>query len=125
MPRTGPVLGVLAGLPTSDIDRGIAWLSVVLGEEPNARPMPVLADWYLGPAGTVQLVLDPDRAGGGLLTLQVDDITAVAGRLRAAGIAFEVDATSSERVAFGTATDPDGNAVTLVEAKPGFAPQGG
>lgn len=121
---SGTVRGVLAGLATSDMDSGIAWLSLVLGQEPSARPMEILADWYLRPAGTIQLVLDPQRAGGSIVTLQVDDIDAVRSRLVDAGLAFDYDTTTSARVSFGTLQDPDGNSVTIIEAKDGFVPQG-
>ncbi|MEQ3552937.1 VOC family protein [Pseudonocardia nematodicida] len=111
------IVGVLAGLATSDMDRGIDWLTMVLGREPTARPMPILADWALGAAGTLQLVHDAERAGGSMVTLQVADLAAVAERLADRGLEFPYDETTSQRVKFAQLTDPDGNSVTLVEAK--------
>ncbi|AYY13282.1 VOC family protein [Actinobacteria bacterium YIM 96077] len=83
-----------------------------------------LADWYLGPAGTIQLIYDRERAGGSMVTLHVPDIAATQRRLAAAGIDLQYDETTSDKVTFGTVLDPDGNSVTFVEQKPGFHPRG-
>lgn len=124
MTSTDPqIQGVLAGLATSDMERPVRWLGTVLGRPPTARPMEILADWSLGDAGTIQLVLDPERAGGSIVTLHVADIAATRDRLAADDITLEVDDTSSERVKFGVLRDPDANSVTVVEALPGFDPE--
>ena len=61
---------------------------------------------------------DPDRAGGSLLTLGVDDLHRELDRLRERGLnPGAMDDTTSERVLFAMVTDPDGNAVTLVEQR--------
>jgi catechol 2,3-dioxygenase-like lactoylglutathione lyase family enzyme len=68
--------------------------------------------------GDVQLVEAPDPAGGGMLTLAVDDLPAHVDDVRERGDEVEpIDDTTSDKVLFVTVTDPDGNAVTLVEQR--------
>lgn len=62
-------------------------------------------------------MLDPERAGGGLVTINVSDAGAVASALADNGIELDVDDTTSDKVLFGTVVDPDGNAVTIVEPR--------
>jgi glyoxylase I family protein len=67
---------VLAGLPVSDIKAAIDWFTRLLGRGSDAEPMEGLAEWDVARHQTVQLVLDPQRAGAGMVTLQVSDIAA-------------------------------------------------
>jgi hypothetical protein len=70
--------------------------------------------------GTLQLREDPQRAGGGLATINVGDITLVATTLERLGAAFEtqffeIHAETVSGVTVGTFEDQDGNAVTVVQ----------
>lgn len=119
-----PVMAVLANLPVRDMTVSAEWLSRLLGRPADAQPMDGLSDWYFGDAGTIQLTLDPQRAGGGTLTIQVNDLSAAQLALADRGIDLTFDDTTSTKVKFGEALDPDGNLVTLVEAIGGFSPTG-
>lgn len=110
---------VLAGLAVSDVEVAVDWYRILLGREPDARPTPPLADWTFPGNYTLQVVLDPDLAGGSTVTLQVADVYAARNDLAARGIEVTVDDTTSETVRFGQVIDPDGNSVTLVEPRPG------
>lgn len=114
-------VSVYAALPITDMATSIGWYDRLVGREPDNRPMPSLAEYHLadgvGGHGTIQLVADPERAGGGLVTIVVDDAHEVAARLASEGIELTVDDTSSEIVLFGTVSDPDGNAVTIIERR--------
>lgn len=115
-------LSVFAAVPVSDLDSSIGWYARLIGREPDARPMDGLADYFLAsdrdPArGTLQLVVDPERAGGGLVTINVADARAVARALAENGVELSVDDTTSAKVLFGTVLDPAGNAVTIVEPR--------
>lgn len=113
-----PITDVLAGLPVAEVEQALSWYERLLGRPADARPMPILADWHFADTGDLQLVQDPDRAGGGLVTLTVDDL-----REHVAGIAERgveigpIDDSTSDKVLFVIVTDPDGNAVTLVESR--------
>lgn len=117
MVATDEIQNVLAGLAVSDMDASVAWMTEVVGRGPDATPMEGLTDWYLGEAGTVQLVADATRAGGSMITLVVTSIEDTATRLGSQGITLDYDDTTSDKVRFGTLTDPDGNSVTIVETK--------
>lgn len=115
-------LTVFAAVPVSDLDASIGWYTRLIGREPDSRPMDGLADYFLAgdrdpDHGTLQLVVDSERAGGGLVTINVADAHAVASALAEHDIALDVDDTTSDKVIFGTIIDLDGNAVTIVEPR--------
>jgi len=118
-------LTVFAGLPVRSLSAASDWYTKLLGREPDARPAPGVADYYLAQGrvpelGTFQLREDPARAGGGVMTLNVSDIESVAERLANLTVPFEtqtfpIDAETVSSVTVGTFEDPDGNAVTVVQ----------
>lgn len=115
-------LSVFAVVPVSDLESSIGWYTRLIGREPDSRPMDGLADYFLAgdrdpDHGTLQLVVDAKRAGGGLVTISVADARAVAGALAGNGIELSIDDTTSDKVLFGTVLDPDGNAVNIVEPR--------
>ena len=111
---TLPVAAVLAAVPVSDADAARAFYERLLGAAPDESPMPGLAQWNLG-GGVLQVVVDTDRAGGGLATFMFEDLTAAAAGLRARGV--DLDVAAGEVVtSVGRLVDPDGNAITLVQA---------
>jgi catechol 2,3-dioxygenase-like lactoylglutathione lyase family enzyme len=109
------VTRALAALAVRDIDAAVDWATRLLGRPPDARPMDTLVEWHFEPQGALQLVLDPARAGGSVVTLQVADIAAAQTELAGRGVDLDYDDTTSTKVKFAQLTDPDGNAVTLVE----------
>lgn len=115
------VTGVLAGVPVRDMDVAVGWYTALFGRRPDARPMPSLADWTVGGGATVQVVHDPARAGGGLLTLQVDDLDDICSVLMRRGVELARH-EGSDLVRIGSISDPDGNGLTLIEARDGFDP---
>ena len=84
--------------------------------------MPGLADWHFPNQHTLQLVLDSDRAGGGMVTLHVPDIIAARDAMAQHDIRLDFDDTASTKVKFGVVTDPAGNSITLVEPLQDFDP---
>ena len=116
------VTNVLCGLAVRDMEPACEWMARLIGRPADARPMDGLADWHLPPHGTLQLVLDPDRAGGSVITLHVPDIAAAQAALAERGLELRYDDTTSTKVRFGQLVDPDGNSITLIEAVPGFDP---
>ena len=116
------VSNVLSGLAVRDVDAASEWMARLIGRPADARPMDGLADWHLTPHGTLQLVLDPDRAGGSMVTLHVPDIAAARTGLAERGLDLHYDDSTSTKVKFGQLFDPDGNSITIVEALAGFDP---
>lgn len=119
------VSNVLSGLAVRDLDAASGWMTRLLGRPADAQPMDGLADWHLPPHGTLQLVLDPDRAGGSMVTLHVRDIAAAQAELAERGLALQYDDSTWAKVKFGQLSDADGNSITIVEALTGFDPASG
>jgi predicted enzyme related to lactoylglutathione lyase len=108
---------VLAGLAVSDLERAKRWYQTFFNRPADAEPMPGLADWRI-PGGVVQLVVDQQRAGGSLVTLWVPDARRALDDLAArGGPSVDLDEVTSDKVLFATFTDPDGNAITVVEVR--------
>jgi predicted enzyme related to lactoylglutathione lyase len=113
-----PVNRVLAALAVADVDSAISWYERLLGRPADALPMEGLAEWHFPQSGVIQVVQDDNRAGRSLLTLDVDDLKEELGGLRERGLEpGAMDDTTSDKVLFATVTDPEGNAITLVEQR--------
>ena len=122
-------LTVFAGLPVRNLEVATEWYARFFGRAPDGRPAPQIAEYYLAEGrvpehGTLQFREDAERAGGGLATLNVRDITAVADALESLGAEFTtqrfpIDAETVSAVTVGTFQDPDGNAVTVVQPHSG------
>jgi predicted enzyme related to lactoylglutathione lyase len=113
-----PVTRVLAALAVADVDSALGWYERLLGRPADALPMEGLAEWHFPQSGVIQLVEETERAGRSLLTLGVDDLDRELVTLRERGLdPGTMDDTTSDKVLFATVTDPDGNAITLVEQR--------
>jgi len=125
MTATFSALTVFAGLPVRDLEAANRWYSQLLGRGPDAQPAPFISDYYLArdrvpEHGTLQLRQDTARAGGGLATLNVEDLAPIADSLDALHVAFDtqtlpIDAETVSAVTVGAFEDPDGNAITVVQ----------
>lgn len=65
---------LFAGLPVSDYAAARPWYERLLGTEPAFLPHATEAVWALDEHRFVYIVEQPDRAGGGLVTLFLDDL---------------------------------------------------
>ena len=118
-------LTVFASIPVRDLAAAAGWYAQLFGRDPDARPAPGIAEYYLAEdrapeRGTLQLREDAARAGGGLVTINVADIESAASSLESLGVPFEtqqfpIPAETVSAVTVGTFEDPDGNAVTIVQ----------
>jgi predicted enzyme related to lactoylglutathione lyase len=109
---------VLAGIAVSDVDAVLPWYEQLFGRPIDARPMDILADYHFPNGAVVQLVADADRAGRSLLTLDFDDLEAELAAMHERGLKTSpLDDTTSDKVLIATASDPDGNAITLVQQR--------
>jgi predicted enzyme related to lactoylglutathione lyase len=113
-----PVNRVLAALAVTDVDSARPWYERLLGRPADALPMDGLAEWHFPEGGAIQLVQDAARAGRSLLTLDVDDLRQELATLQERGVdSGAMDDATSDKVLFATVTDPEGNAITLVEQR--------
>jgi glyoxylase I family protein len=109
-----PIEHVLAVVPVSDLERADAWYEALFGRPADNRPMPSLVEWQVTGAGWVQVTVDTDRAGSGLLNLAVDDLLAIRDELATRGVETTEIQLVNKGVELSATSDPDGNAITLI-----------
>jgi predicted enzyme related to lactoylglutathione lyase len=113
-----PVTRVLAGIAVADVDAALPWYELLFGRPVDELPMEGLAEWHVPSGGVVQLVASAERAGRSMLTLDFDDLRRELAAMRERGLdAGALDDTTSDKVLIATTTDPEGNAITLVEQR--------
>ena len=109
-----PIEHVLAVVPVSDIERADTWYEALFGRPADNRPMPSLLEWQVTGAGWVQVTVDADRAGSGLLNLAVDDLAATREELATRGVDTAEIQPVNKGVELLAMSDPDGNTITLI-----------
>jgi predicted enzyme related to lactoylglutathione lyase len=113
-----PITRVLAALAVADVDLALPWYERLVGRPADSRPMDGLAEWHFSQGGSLQLVEDTDRAGRSVLTLNVDDLGRELAAMRERDLdPGSMDDTTSDKVLFARVTDPEGNAITLVQPR--------
>ncbi len=106
---------LFAGLAVRDLKVALEWYATFFGR-PADEIVGDEALWQLSETAWVFVAPDADRAGGGLITLGVDDMDAYLSRWEAAGIAHEAVEVYGNGVRHVTVDDPDGNTLSLAEA---------
>ena len=105
---------MFAGIPTASYTAALPWYEQVLGRPPDILPNASEGMWTLSDSGSVYLVTDPEHAGGGVVTLAIDDLDALLERLSGHGIApVRLDSMPAGRKA--SFTDAEGNVLAFVE----------
>jgi predicted enzyme related to lactoylglutathione lyase len=113
-----PVNRVLAGIAVADVEAALPWYELLFGRPADERPMEGLAEWHIPSGGVVQVVASPEGAGRSLLTLDYEDLAQELAAMRNRGLdAGPLDDTTSDKVLIATTTDPEGNAITLVQQR--------
>ena len=113
-----PVHRVLAGVAVADVDAALPWYERLFGRPADALPMNGLAEWHLPTGSVIQLVASAERAGRSLLTLDFDDLASELAAIHEGGLdAGPLDDTTSDKVLIASTTDPEGNAITLVQQR--------
>ena len=100
---------LFAGMPVSDLERAKDFYTQLLGAEPSFLPNDEEAVWTLGDQRHVYVVRDPRRAGGGHLTLFVDDLAQRVQGISERGIEPTTDETYGNGVRKVEYHDADGN----------------
>jgi predicted enzyme related to lactoylglutathione lyase len=110
-----PILNAIASLAVRDLTASSAWYASLLDKEADTRPMPEVAEWKFDRGGGLQLYQLPERAGGGSVTLAVDDIDLLATHLQQLNVAHGA-LTRTAQVRTIMLTDPDGNHIAFAQA---------
>jgi catechol 2,3-dioxygenase-like lactoylglutathione lyase family enzyme len=104
---------LFAGVAVADFDRARAWYERLLGRPPDLVPHEREVAWRLTDTGWIYVVEDPDRRGGDLLTLLVDDLDRVVSDLAARGLAVGEIETIPDKVRRVAIEDPEGNRIAF------------
>jgi catechol 2,3-dioxygenase-like lactoylglutathione lyase family enzyme len=102
---------LFAGIPVSDLEVAKDFYERLLGAEPSFLPNDTEAVWTLDHQRHVYVELDAERAGGGLVTLFVEDLRARVEAIGRRGIRPATDETYDNGVRKVTYRDADGNEV--------------
>ena len=108
---------VFAGIHVRDRALAIEFYERLLGKPPAMLPNDDEAAWQLTDSGWLYVVRDAARAGGGLVTLLVDDLDAQLSALAERGVSagpVQIKAGGAARSVW--LLDPDGNRVQLGQA---------
>ena len=110
------VLQMFAGIAVADFDVALGWYERFMGQPPDFFPHEREAVWQVTETAWLYSVADAARAGGGLLTIMVDNL-----ETRLAGIAAreietgEIAWVVPESTRSAWITDPEGNRIQLAE----------
>lgn len=105
------VTHVFAGLPVRDLAVSLDFYERLTGRPPDGRPNETEAVWELVDGGLIYVVVDPVRAGQGLMTMIVEDLEATLTELSARGIASGAATTFDSGARKALVIDPDGNEI--------------
>jgi predicted enzyme related to lactoylglutathione lyase len=105
---------LLSVVPVSDLEVSKAWYEKLFGRAADNNPMPVLVEWQVVPGGWVQVFVDDERAGTGLLNFAVDDLDAHVKEAADRGLAPGEIEDANKGVRLSTIHDPDGNVIRLI-----------
>lgn len=106
-------IDLFAGMPVSDKDAAEDWYARLFGGPPAFRPNDVEAVWEVAEHRYVYYEVRPVRAGGGQVTLFVDDFESWLAEIAGRGVEPTTRETYDNGVRHATFTDPDGNEVSF------------
>ena len=102
---------LFAGLAVRDFRAALPWYERLFGGKPAFLPHDTEAVWEVAEHRFVYVVEQPPRAGGGLVTLFVDDLDARVAGMAERGVEPAQRETYDNGVRKVTYHDPDGNEI--------------
>jgi predicted enzyme related to lactoylglutathione lyase len=105
---------IYAQLNCSDLTASLDWYATLFERDPDAQPMPGLAEWHHGRQAGFQLYQDERNAGHGTLTLIVEKVREEHERLTRASLS-PGPVESADYTMIMQLKDPDGNLVVLAQ----------
>jgi catechol 2,3-dioxygenase-like lactoylglutathione lyase family enzyme len=94
-------------LPVASLEAALGWYERFLGRPPDLRPNATEACWRFAEGRWVYVMEEPERAGGGLVTLLLDDASGFEG----------LDYSPVGGMESAWVTDPDGNRLQIVNTR--------
>ena len=107
------IQNALASVAVSDLRAAQPWYEKLL-EQPAAQPMPEVAEWHFAACGGLQIYELPERAGGGSVTLAINDLESPLRRLERLNIDTH-QRTADASVQTVMVRDLDGNHIALAQ----------
>jgi Glyoxalase/Bleomycin resistance protein/Dioxygenase superfamily len=108
--------GVLfACVPVADLAGSSVWYERFLGRPPDIVPNEHEVMWRIVEAGWLYLVVDPDRAGGTVVSMAVSDLERAVAVVEDRGVTVARRETVPGAGRKAWFADPDGNQVALIE----------
>jgi hypothetical protein len=107
---------VLAFAAVRDINDAVRWYKMLLGREPDTRPMQGLAEWKFEAGGWLQVNENMQLAGRSSNTLVETDMSERMKMLTRAGFKPK-SFVNGPAISIITITDPDGNQVVFAQGK--------
>ena len=98
-----------------DYAAACAWYERLLGRPPDMLPHAREAVWRLTDEASLYVVADPGRAGGGLVTVAVDDLNAQLAAFAERGVEARIE-TLGNGMRKAVVADPDGNELGFFSA---------
>ncbi|WP_223372842.1 VOC family protein [Gordonia bronchialis] len=110
-PEEAMTMDLFAGIPVTDLPRAITWFEQLLGTVESFDPNDVERVWTVIEHGHIYVIVSPDHAGHGLVTLfveELDDFMAAAQKHGVTPVSQETYDNGVRKFVFN---DPDGNEV--------------
>ncbi|QCI96239.1 VOC family protein [Novosphingobium sp. EMRT-2] len=107
---------LFAGIPVNDFKSSLEWYQQLFGAPPSFFPNDREAVWEIAQNRWVYIIVQPDRAGGSVQTIMLDDLEAQIEQIAERGIRFSKEETPAENVRKVMYYDPDGNELGLGRA---------
>lgn len=106
---------VFAGMPVTDLGAAVDWYARLIGRPADVPVNETEVMWQFTDTAFLYVVLDPEHAGGGLVSLSVADLDAAVAEAAERGVPgaeIHLVGSAGRRA---TCTDPDGNRVALIQ----------
>ncbi len=108
---------LFASVPVADLTRAKAWYERLLGRPADIVPNDSEEMWRIADGAWLYVIADVGRAGRTLVTLCVPDLDEATAALEGRGISIESVETVGTAGRRAWLSDPDGNAVALIEVR--------
>jgi predicted enzyme related to lactoylglutathione lyase len=106
---------LFAGVSVSDLGAAVGWYSRLFGRSPDIEVNTNEVMWHLTEAGWLYVIVNRQRAGGGLVTLSVPDLDQAVGDIAGRGVTIGAIEPVGAAGRKASVSDPDGNLLSFVQ----------
>lgn len=102
---------LFSGVPVTNLETSLQWYQRLLGCAPSFFPNDREAVWAIADHRWIYIIVEPERAGGSVLTIICDGLERLIDEIDGRGISFEKEEFPAENVRKVMYYDPDGNEI--------------